>query len=101
MLTIDSTTGVISTTPTIDSGRYVVYVRNTGSYNITVIEIYISGGSSGGGSTCCARRLDLRKLDYTTRAEVIGGNVAIGGVRAKQLTHGEYLRIKKAFAFKR
>lgn len=100
--TIDSTTGVISTTIDTEAGSYILYIRNTGSYNITTHYIYVSGGSGGAtGVSCCSRRLNLRHLDYTTRAEVLGGNVVIGGVRGKNLTHGEYLRIKKAYAFKR
>jgi hypothetical protein len=42
-ITIDSTTGVISTTSSTIPGTYTLYIRNTGSYNITEFNLIISG----------------------------------------------------------
>jgi hypothetical protein len=42
-ITIDSTTGVISTTSSTIHGTYTLYIRNTGSYNITEFNLIISG----------------------------------------------------------
>ena len=40
-ITINSTTGVISTTVSTPSDTYTVYIRNTGSYNITTVSLTV------------------------------------------------------------
>lgn len=42
---IDSITGVISTTSNTSEGTYIIYIRNLGSYNITIFNLIISGSS--------------------------------------------------------
>lgn len=44
-ISIDSTTGVITTTTGTKPGTYVLYIRNTGSYNITEFRLTITGKS--------------------------------------------------------
>jgi hypothetical protein len=43
-ITCNSSTGVISTTGSITPGNYNIFIRNTGSYNITIFGIAIGGG---------------------------------------------------------
>jgi len=45
-ITINSTTGVISTTSSTVAGLYTIYVRNTGSYNITTFELTITNAQN-------------------------------------------------------
>ena len=45
-LTVNSTTGVISTTAQTTPGTYTLYLRNTGSYHITSYILTITGSSS-------------------------------------------------------
>jgi hypothetical protein len=42
-ITINSTTGVISTTLSTDTGTYTLSIRNDGSYNITSFSLIVSG----------------------------------------------------------
>ncbi len=41
-ITLNSTTGVITTTSSIESDVYTLYIRNTGSYNITQVTLTIT-----------------------------------------------------------
>lgn len=44
-ITINSTTGVISTTSSTELGTYTIYVRNNGSYNISEYTLIVAEGS--------------------------------------------------------
>ncbi len=41
-ITIDATTGVISTTTAVTAGVYTIYIRNTGSYNISSVVLTVT-----------------------------------------------------------
>jgi len=45
-ITINSTSGVISTTSSTILGTYTLYIRNTGSYNITTFTLIVTGTPS-------------------------------------------------------
>jgi hypothetical protein len=45
MITMNDNTGVISTTSSIIPGTYTLTLRNTGSYNITIFVLTISGST--------------------------------------------------------
>jgi len=45
-ITIDSSTGEINTTSSTPIGIYTIYIRNTGSYNITIYTLIVTGESS-------------------------------------------------------
>ena len=51
--------------------------------------------------TCCQAALDLKGLDYTTRAQVIGGILALAGPQRKPVSYSDYMRMKKAISAKR
>lgn len=57
-ITIDENTGVISTTTATVPGTYIIYVYNTGSYNVTSFDLVILGNENSSESTvnippCC------------------------------------------------
>lgn len=41
-ITINSTSGIVSTTTNLNSGLYTIYIRNTGSYNITKLNLNLN-----------------------------------------------------------
>ncbi len=44
-ITVNETTGVISTTSNTKPGTYTLYIRNTGSYNITPLTLIVNKSS--------------------------------------------------------
>lgn len=105
-ITIDNTTGVITTSSTVD-GVYTIYLRNTGSYNITEYELTVSSGGGGGGTvegeTCCSRPLYINGVDYPVRTNIIAGNVMIGNTSTRKypMFASDLLKMKQAYASKR
>jgi hypothetical protein len=75
-ITIDSTTGVISTTTSTTPGIYTLYLRNTGSYNITMVVLEITSGAVSNVS-CCLLPSDLPNFSYRYRNEIIQGNTLL------------------------
>jgi hypothetical protein len=62
------------------------------------------GFAVGGGipvDTCCQAALDLKGLDYQTRAQVIAGISILSGTQRKPMSYSEYLSMKKAISTKR
>lgn len=103
-IAINSTTGVISTTIATVPGTYTLYVRNTGSYNITTFTLTIlpGGGSAGtSGVSCCDRTLVLNNTYNEINATLIAGNTLIGGVRRGVMSYSDRIRLEMALASKR
>ncbi len=108
-ITIDSTTGVITTTSATAPGSYILYLRNTGSYNITqyyltVTEagVVISGGAEE-QTSCCEKELHLSNtIDYTIRNHFKEGNTLIGStaIRRGPTFYGALYNKKMAYSAK-
>ena len=106
-ITIDATTGVISTTGSTAPGIYTIYLRNTGSYNITEYELTVTEGGGGTVATivpCCARPTFRRGplIDNTTYIDLVAGNTYIGSVRRNgvNISYAQIMAMKKAKASK-
>ncbi len=98
-ITIDSTTGVISTTSGTSAGTYTLYIRNTGSYFITEYTLSITTISA----VCCEKPLFFRGvIDNKTLTELRGGNTLIGGISARRgpVSYSDLMSVKKAYAAK-
>jgi hypothetical protein len=52
-------------------------------------------------NTCCQAALDLKGLDYQTRAQVIAGINILNSTQRKPMSYSEYLSMKKAISTKR
>lgn len=98
-ITISSQTGVISTSSGTAPATYTLIIRSVGSYNITTFSLTISGNSA---ASCCDRTINLKGLDYTTRNDLLAGNVIIGSsaVQRKPIRYSELLMKKMAYASK-
>lgn len=103
-ISINSTTGMISTSSSTKSGIYTLYIRNNGSYNISIVNLTITGNGSGEVNEipCCARPLNLKNVEYFTRNKVITGNNLIGEVdlRIPYPSYQFYYYKKMAYASK-
>ena len=103
-ITINSQTGVISTTSSTAPATYTLIIRSVGSYNITYFNLTIAGDSGEGVAnvSCCNRTMNLKGLDYATRNMIIAGNVIIGSsaVQRKPVSSSELLIRKMAYASK-
>lgn len=73
-ITINPTTGVISTRPDILAGTYTITVRKTGSYFITTFVLTVSADASSTTAACCASTIDERGIDYAQIADYKIGN---------------------------
>jgi hypothetical protein len=100
-ITIDSNTGVISTTSATVPGTYVLYIRNDGSYHITEYALYVVSASSE--LPCCLHPVDTIGADNQTQTEVKAGLAIIANFAERRglLSHVDFLRMKRAYAFKR
>ena len=99
-ITMDADTGVISTTGATAPGTYTIYLRNTGSYNITEYQLTVT---EGGGGTCCDR--PTFKLGpgvgYDTYTDIRVGNILIETVQRRPLSYDQLMTIRKAQASKK
>lgn len=103
-ITMNSQTGAISTTASTKLGTYTVYVRSLGSYNITTYVLLVTAGQEAEvGVSCCSRTMDLKGIDYTTRAMIIAGNTLIGNTTKYKntLSYADLIHMKMAYASKR
>lgn len=104
-ITVDSTTGTITTTAETVPATYTIYIRNNGSYNITVFELTVSSGgsSSGAATTCCPGSMILTGIDYENRNKLITGNILIGQPTRREpySSYSDYLYKKMAYATNR
>lgn len=95
-ITMNDNTGVISTIVATVLGTYIITLRNTGSYNITEFILTVLNGVE----PCCAQ-LSTRRgspLDYATRAELLRGNILLGGARSGNMSYSDIYAMKKAIA---
>ena len=97
---MNAVTGVISTTDATAPGAYTIYLRNTGSYNITEYQLTVT---EGGGGTCCDR--PTFKLGpgvgYDTYTDIRVGNILIETVQRRPLSYDQLMTIRKAQASKK
>jgi hypothetical protein len=106
-ISIDPTTGIISTTAATVPGLYGIALRNTGSYNFTLYELTVTEGGGGTVATivpCCARPTFRRGplIDNTTYIDLVAGNTYIGSVRRNgvNISYAQIMAMKKAKASK-
>jgi hypothetical protein len=103
-ITMNSQTAAISTTASTKPGTYTIYVRSLGSYNITTYVLLVTAGQEAEVSvSCCERTMDLKGIDYTTRAMIIAGNTLIGNTTKYKntLSYADLIHMKMAYASKR
>jgi hypothetical protein len=101
-ITINTTTGAISTTAETVVGTYILVIRRTGSYYITTYFLTISPAVDSTTNTCCAVPMDLIGLDYTRRFDYITGNqIVIEHQRNPTMKfdgYSQFLKYKMALA---
>lgn len=100
-ITIDSTTGAISTTAATVPGTYTLYIRNSGSYNITTYSLIVIPGMTNAELTCCDRHLVLNRSYNEINGTLVAGNTLLGGVRRGVMSYSDYIRMQMAKASKR
>jgi hypothetical protein len=96
-ITINSTTGVISTSGSTAPGTYTIYLRNTGSYNITEYILSFTGLS------CCDRPTFKlgQGVGYEVYTDLIAGNIMMETVRRQNLSYDQLMTIRKAQSSKK
>ena len=102
-ITINPTTGSISTTSSTTPGTYTIYIRNTGSYHITTFTLTVEEAAAAAALTCCQRPTYIPNADYTMRVNVAAGGVlnADTSIRRGPIPYSDMVRMKMAFASKR
>lgn len=98
-ITVNSGTGAISTSSTTEPGTYILYIRNTGSYNYTVYTLTVSPSEDG----CCDKTLNLQDVDYTTRAEILSGNTLYVNFESRRapLSHADLIKMRRMYTFRK
>lgn len=106
-ITINSSTGSISTTTATVVGTYTITIRNLGSYNITTFVLTVTGAIPVADAnlsqvSCCDRPLNLTGIDYEVRTNIIAGNIMIGntGNRRSAISYDDIIKMKMAYAAK-
>lgn len=97
-ISINDVTGVISTTSDVVPGTYTIYVRNNGSYHITMVMLTIINNNS-----CCERPIAWASLaDDRSRQDVRIGNLLIGSFNERRgpMSYDDLMRMKMAYAAK-
>ena len=99
-ITINSTTGVISTSGSTAPGTYTIYLRNTGSYNITEYILSFIGNSD---LSCCDRPTFALgpNTGYAEYTELRAGNIMMETVRRQNLSYDQLMTIRKAQSSKK
>jgi hypothetical protein len=103
-ISINGTTGAISTTSGTATGIYTIYLYNIGSYNITTYTLTVNENSIIVDNGCCGRPLDLQYVyDYPTRANLQSGNVVLStfSFRREAIPYWAMYQMKAAAAHKR
>lgn len=102
-ITIDSTTGALSTTTSVVAGTYTVKIRRDGSYFITTYVLTITEYISPVVATttsCCASTIDERGLDYQQIVDYKIGNRLLLEVSQNSKTtfdgYSQYVKYKMA-----
>jgi hypothetical protein len=101
-ITIDVVTGIISTTGATAPGTYIIYLRNTGSYNITEYQLTVTEG--GGGTYSCCNRPTFTPgpgVGYAVYTDIRVGNILIETVQRRPLSYDQLMTIRKAQASKK
>jgi len=108
-ITMDPTSGIISTTGTTIPGTYTIYLRNNGSYNITEYELTVTGvpapaPTPSDSEPCCARPTFRRGplINNETQTALVAGNTYIGSFRraGTNISYAQIIAMKKAGASK-
>ena len=102
-ITMDPATGVISTTGSTAPGLYTIYLRNTGSYNITEYTLVVTEAATGESiQPCCARPTFRRGplIDNATLTALTAGNSYLASVRRGPIPYAQLMAMKKAKASK-
>lgn len=102
-ITMDPTTGAISTTAATAPGIYTIYLRNTGSYNITEYTLVVTEAATGESiQPCCARPTFRRGplIDNATLTALTAGNSYLASVRRGPIPYAQLMAMKKAKASK-
>ncbi len=105
-ITINSSSGSISTTAETVPNTYTVYVYNTGSYNITTFTLTVNEltAAAAAAVACCARPMNLVNVDYNERTQFIAGNTMIADTSVRRAAYTSYtdlLHKKMAYAAKK
>jgi hypothetical protein len=106
-ITINATTGALSTTTATVAGAYTIYVRSTGSYYITTFVLTVTAyvapaTSTETATTCCKSTMDERDISYEWINDYRIGNRLIAEYRQnsnlKFNGYSEYVKYKMAQA---
>ncbi len=102
-ITIDSTTGALSTTTSVVAGTYTVKIRRDGSYFITTYVLTITEYIApvvATTTTCCASTIDERGLDYQQIVDYrIGNRLLLEVSQNSKITfdgYSQYVKYKMA-----
>jgi len=100
-ITLDASSGVISTTTATPPGEYAILVRNTGSYNISVYLLTVLGG--GGSYSCCDRPTFALgpNTGYAEYTDLRVGNILMESLPRKNLSYDQLMTIRKAQSSKK
>ena len=107
-ITINASSGAISTTTATVTGTYTIYVRSTGSYFITTFVLSVTAyippalPSTDSTNTCCKSTMDERDISYEWINDYRIGNRLIAEYRQnpnlKFNGYSEYVKYKMAQA---
>ena len=102
-ITINSTTGAITTSANTMAGTYVLHIRNTGSYYISSVILEVTGGTPVTETACCEEPLYLNNLEYTEMNDVLSGNVLIGNKAYIRypISYTDLMNMRKAYIYRR
>lgn len=101
-ITMSGQTGAISTTSATVPGTYTIILRSVGSYHITSFVLTVREiGSNTQGRTCCSRTSVIKGVDYSTRYDILAGNIMNAAVTSRvPLTYSDIYKRKMASASK-
>lgn len=103
-ITINASTGAITVGSATTPGTYTLYVRNTGSYNISTVVLTITAPPCTNCTTPCCELPLFRRGPIPTIAmqtEIAAGNSLLGASRRGNLPYSALLAMRKAQASKR
>jgi hypothetical protein len=100
-ITMDASSGVISTTAATVPGLYRILIRNTGSYNISV---YILTVLEGGATYSCCDLPTFKagpNTGYAEYTDLRAGNIMMESTPRKNLSYDQLMTIRKAQSSKK
>jgi hypothetical protein len=98
-ISVNQVSGAISTGDSTAAGTYMIYIRNTGSYHISIVNLEVTAAAPVSELTCCEKDMHLTGMEYKDRNEILGANVLIGnadGVRYP-ISYAELMNMKRAY----